>query len=153
MPEPEPNPEGAKEVNLEDSVSKTDHTDAIKLKDDALEFADEYRLREIIKKHSDYISYPIFVGEDQEQTNRQNAIWRESPREVKEEQYVDFYRQLTLELEPPLETIHKLGFMQMFIVMNVVDKFVQYVDVVIMKIVNHHAVLRWKGFTNEKSSI
>ncbi|MEE8355918.1 MAG: molecular chaperone HtpG [Anaerolineales bacterium] len=78
----------------------------IKLKDDALEFAEEYRLREIIKKHSDYISYPIFVGEDQDQTNRQIAIWRETPREVKEEQYVDFYRQLTLEVEQPLETIH-----------------------------------------------
>ncbi len=78
----------------------------IKLKDDALEFAEEYRLREIIKKHSDYISYPIFVGEDQDQTNRQIAIWRETPREVKEEQYFDFYRQLTLEVEQPLETIH-----------------------------------------------
>jgi len=78
----------------------------IKLKDDALEFAEEYRIREIIKKHSDYISYPIFVGEDQDQTNRQIAIWRETPREVKEEQYFDFYRQLTLEVEQPLETIH-----------------------------------------------
>jgi len=78
----------------------------IKLKDDALEFAEEYRLREIIKKHSDYISYPIFVGEDQDQTNRQIAIWRETPRDVKEEQYFDFYRQLTLEVEQPLETIH-----------------------------------------------
>ncbi len=78
----------------------------IKLKDDALEFAEEYRLREIIKKHSDYISYPIYVGEDQEQTNRQIAIWRETPRDVKEEQYFDFYRQLTLEVEQPLETIH-----------------------------------------------
>ena len=78
----------------------------IKLKDDALEFAEEYRLREIIKKHSDYISYPIFVGEDQEQTNRQVAIWRETPREVEEEQYFDFYRQLTLEVEQPLDIIH-----------------------------------------------
>lgn len=78
----------------------------VKLKEDALEFADEYRLKEIIKKHSDYIPFPIYVGEDEEQTNRQNAIWRENPRSVEEEQYHDFYRQLTLELEQPLETIH-----------------------------------------------
>lgn len=78
----------------------------VKLKEDAHEFADEYRLKEIIKKHSDYIPFPIYIGEDEEQTNRQNAIWRENPRSVEEEQYHDFYRQLTLELEQPLETIH-----------------------------------------------
>ncbi len=78
----------------------------VKLKEDALEFADEYRLKEIIKKHSDYIPFPIYVSEDEEQTNRQNAIWRENPRSVEEEQYHEFYRQLTLELEQPLETIH-----------------------------------------------
>jgi molecular chaperone HtpG len=78
----------------------------IKLKEDMLEFADEYRLKEIIKKHSDYIPFPIYVSEDEEQTNRQNAIWRENPRSVEEEQYHEFYRQLTLELEQPLETIH-----------------------------------------------
>ncbi len=78
----------------------------VKLKEDTLEFADEYRLKEIIKKHSDYIPFPIYVNEDEEQTNRQNAIWRENPRSVEEEQYHEFYRQLTLELEQPLETIH-----------------------------------------------
>jgi len=78
----------------------------VKLKEDTLEFADEYRLKEIIKKHSDYIPFPIYVSEDEEQTNRQNAIWRENPRSVEEEQYHEFYRQLTLELEQPLETIH-----------------------------------------------
>ena len=78
----------------------------VKLKEDTLEFADEFRLKEIIKKHSDYIPFPIYVSEDEEQTNRQNAIWRENPRSVEEEQYHEFYRQLTLELEQPLETIH-----------------------------------------------
>ena len=78
----------------------------VKLKEDSFEFADEYRLKEIIKKHSDYIPFPIYVSEDEEQTNRQNAIWRENPRSVEEEQYHEFYRQLTLEVEQPLETIH-----------------------------------------------
>jgi molecular chaperone HtpG len=78
----------------------------VKLKKDTLEFADEYRLKEIIKKHSDYIPFPIYVNEDQDQTNRQNAIWRENPRSVEKEQYHEFYRQLTLELKQPLETIH-----------------------------------------------
>ena len=78
----------------------------IKLKSDSEEFAQEYRLREIVKKHSDYVPYPIFIGDSEEQTNSQTAIWREFPRDVEEERYKDFYRQLTLDFEPPLEHIH-----------------------------------------------
>lgn len=78
----------------------------IKLKEDAEEFARESRIREIVKKHSDYVRYPIFVGGDEEQANRQIAIWRQSPREVKDEDYQEFYQHLTLDFEPPLEHIH-----------------------------------------------
>jgi molecular chaperone HtpG len=78
----------------------------IKLKSDSEEFAQEYRLREIIKKHSDYVPYPIFIGDSEEQSNSQTAIWRQSPREVEDDRYKDFYRQLTLDFEPPLEQIH-----------------------------------------------
>ena len=81
----------------------------IKLKPDAEEFAQEYRLTEIIKKHSDYVPYPIYVGENEEQTNSQTALWRQSPREIEDEQYNDFYRQLTLDFEPPLAHIHYIA--------------------------------------------
>jgi molecular chaperone HtpG len=81
-------------------------TVTVKLKEDAEEFAKPYRLREVIKKHSDYVAYPIYLGEDQEQVNRQNAIWRESPRAVDEKEYEEYYKHLTYELGPPLETIH-----------------------------------------------
>ena len=54
----------------------------IKLKPDAEEFAQEHRLREIIKKHSDYVPFPIYLGESEEQVNSQTALWRKSPREV-----------------------------------------------------------------------
>jgi len=81
-------------------------TITIKLKEDAAEFAQESRLREIIKTHSDYIPYPIYVDDEDEQVNRQVAIWRESPRQVEEDEYQEFYRQLTLDFETPLETIH-----------------------------------------------
>jgi molecular chaperone HtpG len=78
----------------------------VKLKKDALEFVQETRIKEVIKTHSDYLPYPIFLEGSEEQINQQSAIWRENPRSVEENQYEDFYRQLTLELEPPLEKIH-----------------------------------------------
>ena len=78
----------------------------IKLNSESEDFAQEYRLREIVKKHSDYVAYPIYIGDSEEQTNSQSALWRQTPREVEEDQYNDFYRQLTLDFEPPLEHIH-----------------------------------------------
>ena len=80
----------------------------IKLKEDANEFAEEYRLKNIIHKHSDYISFPIYVGEDQKQVNKQTSLWRTPKSEVTEEQYKDFYRQVTLDFEDPLLHIHAI---------------------------------------------
>lgn len=80
----------------------------IKLKEDAVEFAEEHHLKTIIKKHSDYIGFPIYVGESDEQVNKQTSLWRTSRNEVKDEEYQDFYRQLTLEFEEPLLHIHTI---------------------------------------------
>jgi molecular chaperone HtpG len=78
----------------------------IKLKEDASEFADEYRLKNIIHKHSEYVGFPIYVGEEKQQVNKQTSIWRMSKQSVTEEQYNDFYKQLTLDFEDPLLHIH-----------------------------------------------
>jgi molecular chaperone HtpG len=78
----------------------------IKLKEDAAEFAQESRLREIIKRHSDFISYPIYVSDKKEQVNKQTALWRQAPRKVEKKDYDDFYHQLTLDFSPPLTHIH-----------------------------------------------
>jgi HSP90 family molecular chaperone len=78
----------------------------IKLKEDASEFADEYRLKNIIHKHSEYIGFPIYVGEDKQPVNKQTSIWRTSRQSVTEEQHKDFYKQLTLDFEDPLLHIH-----------------------------------------------
>jgi molecular chaperone HtpG len=78
----------------------------IKLKSDAEEFASEYRIREIVKRHSDYVNFPIYVGESDEQVNRQTAIWRQSDNEIEDDDYNEFYKHLTLDFEDPLAKIH-----------------------------------------------
>jgi len=74
----------------------------IKLKEDASDFLEEYRLKEILRKHSDYVGFPIYLGEDKQQVNKQTSIWRTSKQDVTGEQYKDFYRQMTLDFEDPL---------------------------------------------------
>jgi molecular chaperone HtpG len=78
----------------------------IKLKEDAVEFADEYRIKNIIHKHSEYIGFPIYVGDEKQPVNKQTSIWRMSRQGVTPEQYNDFYKQLTLDFEDPLLHTH-----------------------------------------------
>jgi len=78
----------------------------IKLKEDATEFAEEFRLKNIIHKHSDYIGFPIYLGESKEAVNKRTSLWRTPKQDVTEEQYKEFYRQTTLEFEEPLLHIH-----------------------------------------------
>ncbi len=81
----------------------------IHLKEDAEEFAEEYRLRNIIQKHSDYIGFPITLGAEEKPINKQTSLWRTPRSEITPEQYQDFYRQQTLEFEEPLLSLHSVS--------------------------------------------
>jgi HSP90 family molecular chaperone len=76
----------------------------IKLRDDADEFASEWRLKEIVKRHSDFISYPIYL--DGEQINQQRPLWRRPPADVSAEEYTGFYQQMTRDFQEPLARVH-----------------------------------------------
>lgn len=78
----------------------------IKLKEDAKDYTQEFQLREIIRKHSDFVAYPIYIGDQEEQVNRQTALWRQNPRQVEDKEYEDFYQQLTLDFEKPITHAH-----------------------------------------------
>jgi molecular chaperone HtpG len=84
----------------------------IKLKEDAHEFASSWRLESVIKKHSDYVSFPIYVeGADGEakMANRRTALWRQSPSSVDAAQYNEFYKQLTYDDQDPLLHVHMVA--------------------------------------------
>lgn len=76
----------------------------VKFKEDAGEFANKWKLEQIIKKHSNYIPFPIYLGK--QEMNQKTALWRQMPSQVEEEKYDEFYRQLTLDFEKPLVHIH-----------------------------------------------
>ncbi len=76
----------------------------VQLQEDASDFAAKWRLEQIIKKHSNYVSFPVYVQDDV--ANQQEAIWRKPPNDVEDEAYDEFYRQLTLDYEAPLLHLH-----------------------------------------------
>ena len=74
------------------------------LKEEHKEFTEEWKVRDIIKKHSSFISFPLFVGE--EKINTVEAIWTKNPSEVTQEQYNEFYKFVSNDFQDPMFNIH-----------------------------------------------
>jgi molecular chaperone HtpG len=86
------------------------------LKEEQKEFLSEGRLRDLVRRYSDYIGHPIELGVTPkegeskepifERINQASALWQRTPSDVTEEQYSEFYRHLTHDYEPPLAHRH-----------------------------------------------
>ncbi|MEJ2357310.1 MAG: molecular chaperone HtpG [Deinococcales bacterium] len=78
------------------------------LKEDAREYLEPQRLRQVVRAHSNYVPFPIYLWEDGAwtQVNDQTALWRERPGSVTEEQHRAFLGQLRFGAEEPLLTVH-----------------------------------------------
>lgn len=74
------------------------------LKEDCGEFLDADRLRDIVKRYSEFVSYPIFVNE--EQANEPRALWSRSPSEVEDDEYTEFYKHVTGDFADPASHLH-----------------------------------------------
>ena len=75
-----------------------------KLKEDAKEFLESYRLQAVIRQHSNFLPFPIFL--EDERVNTTPALWREPKFSITPEQYAEFYKYLTYDDKPPLDVIH-----------------------------------------------
>ena len=96
--------DGSDNFKVEDAEKADRGTEVhLTLKKDAEEYASEWKLKQIVKKYSDFVRYPIYVGE--EQANQQTSLWRKPPAEVSEEDTNQFYQQMTMDFEEPLLTI------------------------------------------------
>ena len=102
------------------------------LREDALQYANTWKLKEIVGKYSDHISLPILmekeewkdgelIGKDEsegrqpgsmvktgewEAINKATALWTRPKKDVTEEQYKDFYKQISKDFAEPLTWTH-----------------------------------------------
>ena len=117
--------DGSGEFEIE-KCEKESHGSEIKLylKEDEKEFTSRWRIEEIVKKYSDHIPFPIFLhytetksegeGENKkeiieqknEQINKASALWRISKKDLKDEEYKEFYKNLSYDSTEPLSWIH-----------------------------------------------
>ena len=84
----------------------------LSIKKDAEEFLDAFRLRSIITKYSNYIPFPILLDdldnakEKEEKINEGDPLWLKDKKSIKEEDYKQFYNNISFNFDEPLKTIH-----------------------------------------------
>ena len=84
----------------------------LSIKKDAEEFLDAFRLRSIITKYSNYIPFPILLDdldnakEKEEKINEGDPLWLKDKKNIKEEDYKQFYNNISFNFDEPLKTIH-----------------------------------------------
>ncbi len=105
------------------SIEKTNYNNngteiVLSIKKDESEFLSKYRIEEIIKKYSDFVPFPIFVSSEEDdkekkdkkevesQINSSEAIWLKDKSKIKEEDYKNFFNQISNFYDDPLKTIH-----------------------------------------------
>lgn len=74
------------------------------LREDAHEFADEWRLKAIIEKHSNYLPWPVMLGD--KQANKAKALWTERPSAVTDADANAFYRSISNDWQEPAARTH-----------------------------------------------
>jgi molecular chaperone HtpG len=85
------------------------HLKSFEGEEDSQDFSAEWTLKSLIKRYSDFIRYPIKMKNDKDEweiLNSQKALWLKSPSEIKEEEYKEFYQQVSHDWQAPLKTIH-----------------------------------------------
>ncbi len=96
--------------------------DTVYLSDDGKEFANRWKVEQVVKKYSDHIAFPIYLhyekkeyddsGKEKgstptvEQLNSASALWKRPKSELSEEDYNEFYKAIAHDTEDPLLYLH-----------------------------------------------
>jgi len=112
--------EGEGDFTVE-GIKKADRGTSIvlHLKKDEKEFADGFRLRNLVKKYSDHIAVPVemekaFYGEEKDKpeqaewevVNSAKALWTRGKSDIEESEYQEFYKHISHDFEDPLTWSH-----------------------------------------------
>ena len=109
---------------IDDATREKPGTDVIlHLRDDDKKYLEEWELRDVVKKYSDYIEHPVVMDvtrekedpadkekkmkvTEEETLNARKAIWLKDPSEITPEEYNDFYKHVSHDYTDPAKVIH-----------------------------------------------
>ena len=90
-------------------IEETDRTErgtrvSFRLKDEHKEFASQERIKQLIRKYSNFVDYSILVNG--EEVNSQGALWHKNKNDVTEEELKEFYKFISNDYQDPLDHLH-----------------------------------------------
>ena len=80
------------------------HLKPADVEDGLKDYTDPFVLRDIVKRYSDFVAYPVRLGD--ETLNSMKAIWARGKDEVSEEEHREFYKHISHDWNDPLEHLH-----------------------------------------------
>jgi molecular chaperone HtpG len=110
--------------SVDEATKECPGTDVIlHLRDEEKKYLDEWEIRDIVRKYSDYIEHPVVMDvtrekedptdkdkrikvTEEETLNSRKAIWLKDPSEIKSEEYNDFYKHISHDFDDPAKVIH-----------------------------------------------
>ncbi len=109
--------DGQGEFSVETVEKEKRGTDVIlHLREEDKDFLKPWRLRELVKKYSDFVEHPIALDVEEEEDgqkktaeevlNARKAIWLRPKAQITKDEYTEFYKHLTHDTDPPARTIH-----------------------------------------------
>jgi len=99
--------DGTPEYQITKGKRKERGTDIIlHLDDESKDFASESKINELLYKYCKFLPVEIIFGKDNKAINNPNPLWTKKPADLKEEDYLAFYRELYPMQEDPLFYIH-----------------------------------------------
>ncbi len=97
--------DGSTQFELSESTrSDRGTTITLHLLEEEKEYLEDYRIKQLVKTYCDFMPVPILLGD--EQINKQKAPWKESPSNLTDEDYLEFYRYLYPFQDEPLLWVH-----------------------------------------------
>ncbi len=76
---------------------------SFKLKEEYKEFAEDWKVKSILNKYSNFVDFPIYLGG--EKVNQVTAIWQKKRDDISEEELFDFYKYISNDYQKPLGEI------------------------------------------------
>ena len=74
------------------------------------EYLDDFKLMALIKKYSDYVTYPIYIDSEEfknnDPVNSMVPLWKKDKKKIKDEEYYNFYQDRFFDYSKPLKVIH-----------------------------------------------
>jgi len=77
---------------------------SFKLKDEFKEFAEDWKIKSILNKYSNFVDFPVYLGD--EKINNVAALWHRSKEEISDEEYNEFYKFVSGDFQNPMQRLH-----------------------------------------------